>query len=631
MAIASNANEEHQYVTDSVDNYTDSNVSRFLFAINTISMVKNDALFSYIAPTNIFAWLLMPLRYCMPLRTFVWLNRTIIKVTHFPILICIYLYERFWLAPSMFEPTDLVDNHGRRRRRAISFGDPASRTAIFSPNVRVREESVAGFQKDRALEEVFLRLPDTATLRTQRRQERRKTQTAIRHWMEQHDEDGLSAQWPTVDSRAVPDWQRRLSMGWDRGSNMRQVSDMRSVASDPAEFLSNPGASFATPKHTPSRFASMASAEYKDHTDGDGDDELVTNDEDEDDVGTNAERFTMDEKSSLPFKPGYFDALQGNRGALASSHGSGDAATKLAPPRPPSNRRGMHKRTISSNTILYNPEEDVQQPPSPPPPPALAKSPPKRPLPRKPGSSGKNSTALGPGAKSPMRQAAAPTDVKPRPIGPPRRITEASGIGGVSRTALLSIDPRNRPGEARRLSSVDLSVLSDQSNLAFAGAADAPLAGSFQTQMAMAMMRDNRMRAGNSGEAADRDRMGRLVLARMKTLEESFADMIKEVRDIKHHSTPVTRWNSSGEDPRSRRGSVVFDDAGPGPVNRTRGDVTPRRPHGKRPVSRMSLREGKAVFGRQQRDSIGKAPAVIHSSDGEEVDEEGFLKKGTSL
>lgn len=597
-------------------------------------MVKNDALFSYIAPTNIFAWLLMPLRYCMPLRQFVWLNRTIIKITHFPILICIYLYERFWLAPSMFEPTDLVDNHGRRRRRAISFGDPASRTAIFSPNVRVREESVAGFQKDRALEEVFLRLPDSTTLRTQRRQERRKTQTAIRHWMEQHDEDGLSTQWPTVDSRAVPEWQRRLSMGWDRGSNMRQVSDMRSVASDPAEFLSNPGASFVTPKHLPSRFASMASVEYKDHTDGDGDDELVTNDEDEDDVGTNAERFGLDEKSSLPFRPGYFDAVQGARlGALASSQGSGGAATKLAPPRPPSNRRGMHKRTISSNTILYNPEEETQQPPSPPHPP-LSKSPPKRTLPRKPGSSGKTSAgqgSAGAGTKSPMRQTAASSDVRPRPIAPPRRITETSGIGGVSRTALLSIDPRNRPGEARRLSSVDMSVLSDQSNLAFAGAADAPLAGSFQTQMAMAMMRDNRMRAGNSGEAADRDRMGRLVLARMKTLEESFADMIKEVRDIKHHSTPVTRWNSSGEDPRSRRGSVIADDVGPGPASRTRGDVTPRRPHGKRPVSRRSLREGKPTFGRP-RDSMGHVQAVIHSSDGEDAeDEQSFLKKGTSL
>jgi len=39
MTIVSNANEEHEFV----------------FIINIISMVKNDALFSYIAPSNIFA------------------------------------------------------------------------------------------------------------------------------------------------------------------------------------------------------------------------------------------------------------------------------------------------------------------------------------------------------------------------------------------------------------------------------------------------------------------------------------------------------------------------------------------------------------------------------------------------
>ncbi len=70
-------------------------------------MVKNDALFSYIAPGNIFAWAFMPLRYCMPMKQFVWLNRFVIKITHFPLLFCIYLYERFILAPSIYEPTDL--------------------------------------------------------------------------------------------------------------------------------------------------------------------------------------------------------------------------------------------------------------------------------------------------------------------------------------------------------------------------------------------------------------------------------------------------------------------------------------------------------------------------------------------
>src|SRR5688572_25376434 len=133
-------------------------------------MAKNDALFSYVAPGNIFAWALMPLRYCMSLRQYVSLNRALIKITHFPLLFCIYFYEKCFLAPDMYEATDLVDKPRRGRHHA--FSDPASRSAFFSPSIRIREESVVGYQRDRALEEVFRRAPE---IRTQRRVERRKT------------------------------------------------------------------------------------------------------------------------------------------------------------------------------------------------------------------------------------------------------------------------------------------------------------------------------------------------------------------------------------------------------------------------------------------------------------------------
>lgn len=63
MAIVQNANEEHQFV----------------FAVNAISMVKSDALFSYVAPTNVIAWFLTPLRFALPFRQYVKLNRTVIK------------------------------------------------------------------------------------------------------------------------------------------------------------------------------------------------------------------------------------------------------------------------------------------------------------------------------------------------------------------------------------------------------------------------------------------------------------------------------------------------------------------------------------------------------------------------
>ncbi|GJN66932.1 hypothetical protein PLICBS_000954 [Purpureocillium lilacinum] len=597
MTIASNATEEHQ----------------FLFAINTISMVKNDALFSYIAPSNIFAWLLMPLRYFMPLRHFVWLNRTIIKVTHFPVLFFIYLYERFWLAPSMFEPTDLVENHGRSRPRTISFRDPVERTAMFSPNVRVREESVAGFHKDRALEEVFRRMPESSTLRTQRRNERRKTQTAIRNWMDQHDDDGMPlSNWPTVDSRAVPDWQKRLSVAWDRSSH-RQVSDVRSTASDPADLLSNQGASFARRRSN----LDVVAPDYKDHTDADGDDELVTDDEDEDDAVTNAGRSNQFEKHGIEEEDYFTTPMAARSAKLASSHGS--SAKGIPSPRP-GNRRGMHGRTLSTNTILYNPEEMAQAAPP------ATKSPPKAAPAKKLGPSGRGTGGAASPAQasrrtSPRRMAQIPSS-HPRPILPPPGLSQT---GGVSRTAMLSLDPRDRLRDARRLSSIDLSVLSDQ----FAPEdANAGMAGSFQTQMAMAMMKDNRLRAAGGVDVADRDRMGRLVLARMKTLEESFADVIKEMRDLKNSSTgPHTTRNSSAEEARA----TGIDSGDYDRVRRTKGDAALRRPHQSRPVSRRSMKEGKVGMG-LRRDARAKGKEIVYATTDDEGEaDDGLGAKGSSM
>ncbi|PNY29942.1 Calcium channel YVC1 [Tolypocladium capitatum] len=601
MTIASNATEEHQ----------------FLFAINTISMVKNDALFSYIAPSNIFAWLLMPLRYCMPLKHFVWLNRTIIKVTHFPVLFCIYLYERFWLAPSMYEPTDLVENHGRSRPRTISFRDPVERTAMFSPNLRVREESVAGFHKDRALEEVFWRLPESATLRTQRRNERRKTQTAIRNWMDQNDDAGVPlSNWPTLDSRALPDWQRRLSVGWDRPSHFRQVSDVRSTASDPAEFVSNHGASFSRGQR--SRLEAVM-PEYKDQTDADGDDELLTNDEDEDDAGTNADRSHQYAKHGVEEEDYFTTPMVARSAKLASSHGS--SAKALAPsPRQGNQGRGMHSRTLSTNTILYNPEELPQAHSSSP------KSPPRATQGRKIGAGGRSTGANTPAQavrrSSPRRTAFAPSSHPRPPTVPPRGMTET---GGVSRTAMLSLDPRDRLRGARRLSSVDLSILSDQF-----GHEDpnVGMAGSFQTQMAMAMMKDHRLRVAGGVDVADRDRMGRLVLARMKTLEESFAEVIKEMRDLKNMPTePHTRRNSSTEEAKG----TGIDSSGYDRPKGAKGDATPKKGYGKRPASRRSMKEGKVGMA-PRRDARGKGKEIASSptSDEGEVDDS-FQLRGSSM
>lgn len=131
------------------------------------------------------------------------------------------------------------------------------------------------------------------------------------------------------------------------------------------------------------------------------------------------------------------------------------------------------------------------------------------------------------------------------------------------------------------------------------------------------------MRVTRGIDAADRDRMGRLVLARMKTLEESFADVIKEMRDLKNTSTPPTRWNSSGEDHKGR--------TGPSEVKRFKGTFTPGKAYSDRiPVSRRSLREIK-FSGRQEGwGGKDKGKGVAYSSD-EGGDDDGFSKRAGSF
>lgn len=571
-------------------------------------MVKNDALFSYIAPSNIFAWLLMPLRYFMPLRHFVWLNRTVIKVTHFPVLFCIYLYERYWLAPSMYEPTDLVEHPTRERSRHISFMDPASRAAIFSPSVRVREESVAGFQQDRALEEVFRRLPDPMTLRTQRRQERRKTQTAIRNWMDQHDENEASpGTWQTPEA-TMPTWQRRSSVGLLRTTtNLRRISDVRSTASDPADLISNAGQPLRPSHFSTTRLT--GEAEYKDQTDADGDDELVTNDEDEDDHHTNVAQSQAARSHRISEEAdSYFAPNANSFGKLASSVSSSGKSKNLAPtPRP---KRGAHNRTLSTNTILFNPQDFKQMPK------ASSLSPPPAGQSR-PRTSGRPATGEKTPRRSSPRRSMYITNAKPRPVMPPRGMTEA---GAVSRSALLSIEPRNRPKDVRRLSSVDLSAISDH----VGGDPIGAMPGSFQTQMAMAMMKDNRLRGAGGNDSADRDRMGRLVLARMKTLEESFADVIKEMRDLKKSSTvPTTRRNSSGDEGTTTQ---MIEVAGRDRLRKYTAEINQRKVASKRPVSRRSFKEAKPGW-----DSKGKGKEVAYESDDEAETDDSLFQKGGSL
>lgn len=518
-------------------------------------MVKDQSLFSYVAPGNIFAWMLMPFRYCMPLRHFVWLNRTIIKITHFPLLFCIFLYEKYILSPSMFEPTDFVEHPERSRARALSM-NPVGRSSLFSPTIRIREGSVAGFQQDRALEEVFRRTPDFASLRTQRMHERKRTQNAVRNWMDRNETIPESPNnFSTIDSRAQPDWQRKLNGSKERTPvRLRHLSEVRSIVSDPAELMSTvdgPLEGVGRRDHVERRILK----------DQDADDELVTNDEDEDEAATVPSRRSITRSRVETDDDDYFTtplAARFNSRIISTSLGSSNRspAHQLAPPPP--KRSGMHNRTLSSNTILFNPPKSGRLPPkdddSSPGPHTKSRS---RPI------SGRPTPAESPRHKSPRRPANLGS-TRPRPIMPPRDTMHTAPL--ISRFTGMTADPQpRRPGKTRRMSSSDL--LEVQSDLAGVGADDAfgGVPSSFVTQMAMAtgMITPGGPRVTDKAQRErdnDRDRMSRLVLARMKTLEEGFSDMVKEMRGLQRSSAmPSTARNSASEG-----GSIVWDGEGDG-------------------------------------------------------------------
>lgn len=491
----------------------------------------------------------MPLRYLMPLRHFVWLNRMIIKITHFPLLCLIFLYEKYVLAPSMYEPTDFVDNPGRGRTKALST-NPVGRPSLFSPTIRIREESVAGFQQDRALEEVFRRTPDFASLRTQRMHERKRTHNVVRNWMDRNDDipespNGLAR----ADSRTQQDWGRKLSLAREGPPRRRHISEARSVASDPAELVSNIGFPLGGDGY-------FDAIDRRDHAerrilkDQDADDELVTNDEDEDEATVPSRRGTARSDTEGEEGEDYFKT------PTATRFNEHFVPTSLDTTRSPmhqqvtrqAKRSGLHSRTMSSNTILFNPMQTTRRIPD-------------TDLEISPGAGGKNRSRLigsrqtpvgSPRPKSPRRTIPAFVgSSRPRPIMPNRDAMHTTE--NVLRTGLVVDTGRPRRAKTRRMSSSDL--LDIQSDLGGMANDDAfgGVPSSFVTQMAMAtgmITPGNRVKdkAQRDRENDDRDRMSRLVLARMKTLEEGFADVVKGMRGLQRSSgMPSTAHTSASE------------------------------------------------------------------------------------
>jgi len=522
MAVVKNADEEHQ----------------FLFAVNTISMVKSDALFSYIAPTNIIGWLLIPLKYTMPFKRFLRMNRLVIKLTHLPILFVIFIYERVLLSHLSYGPNDLVEQRGRADTKAslpaFSMRGP---TELFSP--RLREPSVTTFQKDQALEEVFRRpYRDPSFQATPRYPTpRRNSGNVVSDWMKKMGDDDENTP-PQDDSRSVldrlegrnrPYLRRTKTVGQTRRKH--PLAATRTAVSDPDDAIT-PFTGIAE-EEEPDMNTAETMEEVPQQTDADGDDE-------DDQVDTDQQatsRVNQSQKENKRAKSGYESSedelfrapigppprSQPRTPAVMPS--LSESSFKAKEPTSPGKKRTKpgHNRNTSTGTILFSPIKETMNVSRP-------VSPEKRP---KTGNRSGTATGTatparidgssGAGTRTPKQRvpAASGAASRPRAILPPR---------GMSSNLLSKGRDRDPSFNAIAL---DLASDIGDNNLNPNFGNLSGLPASFTTQFEMAA----RMKAHELAKGSDNDsesnRMSRIMLARMTTLEEGFRDMLQEVKGLK--------------------------------------------------------------------------------------------------
>ena len=520
MAIVQNANEEHQFV----------------FAVNTISMVKSDALFSYVAPTNIVAWCLTPLRFVMPFRQYVRVNRTVIKATHFPVLFIIFAYERLILRSSTFVPTDLIEQRGRPTTKPKVL-DPASHgLSLFSPGQRrLREPSVATYHKDKALDAVFRQPFRDNTVRDSKGLNRRKTSTAVNNWMQGIGPSGTASPPQEQDPMILDKLENRPARPRPPLRSRKATKQSRNFTETTFSVASEPTDVGFSDFPRRQRFQRRGTSELPNisldnlpedaDTNLDGDDELLTHDDDEKSI-TEHDTPWADHRQSQRIKTeseGYFGKAPAHRDETPSPPSSiristpkPNAAAAQANAHKPAHR--AHTRNFSTNTVLYDPPPETVDSSSS----ANRKEITTRNSVQNTGTGSGARTPRTPGHRTPKRQIPA----RARPIMPPRHIMKsAPNLAG-----LLSL--ANNAGG--RQFSMDIgSDIGD--NKAIGGGYVGAYPASLATEMVLAnnAVRGNPRTADND----DQNRMSKLMLARMNNLEEGFRDILKEVKDWRKDET----------------------------------------------------------------------------------------------
>lgn len=555
MAIVQNANEEHQ----------------FLFAVNTISMVKSDALFSYVAPTNILSWLVSPLRFIIPFRQFVKFNRTIIKVTHFPILLSIFAYERVILSRIAYEPTDLIERRGPTSIKLPAFS-LGKQPDLFSPGQRLREPSIISFHKSAALDEVFRRPFKGSTVRTTAQDmdgERRQSKNVVDNWMQEAENEG-GASPPMEQPRSVlerletrrPLFRRSHTADRAKPTKRDYSTATRSLVSDPedrAQFeLRRP---LRIEEETDRE---LSTERLPEETDADGDDELLTTDEgDTQTIGRSSHVIETTpspaefDKENVPVSDesaeDYFNTPATAKrmsfpGPAAMSHAARarlmDSPDLLQPSSAISSKQPKgtaHGRNVSSTTVMFQPLADQLTSSS-------ASELPVRKTSRPNTAHHTNSNGTStpsqvvPGRRTPKPVLAS----RARPILPPRGVQQTAPnihLGGfhfasqgnrsdapISRARrdhrqpsfnAMALDLASEIGDNRYAQDVDVGGISGM-----------PASFSEQLFRERELARERERRRKQS-EDDDKAMVGRIMLARMNTLEEGFKDILGEIRHMR--------------------------------------------------------------------------------------------------
>ncbi|CAG8381074.1 unnamed protein product [Penicillium salamii] len=511
MRIVQNADQEHQ----------------FLFAVNTISMVKSDALFSYVAPTNVIAWLVAPFRYTMPFRDFIRLNRTIIKITHLPILFTICVYEKVILSGRVVQPMDLIESSSPTDDINRAKQWPPSRLRGFSARASrlVREPSVATYQKDRALEEVFRRPYDDRTRGRPDTIHEHQTNNVIKDWMQEVGSGPVNGP-DDDDSAVVGPLEMRLNRPSlpfktrlvNRPRNFTETT--RSVASNPEDRTSRVVSPVVRPRRSRPSISPDQRRQMSHHTDMEGDDELTSNDGD-----------SADEKNSAPeSESNTANRSEGSNKRSPKFYSSRPSTARVISRRNSPTRRPRHNRNASGVTMLYNPvgspNEETEG----------------RATPTRPDTDSSDGDNL-PLVSNSVDQGT----MKRHVLGVSRSRNSQLGLNHMSVPEVDSIYLSDRPTGKRPRASLLFDLGSDLGdNKAVAGGFAGAIPSSFQTQMGFAA-------AGLRRDAPNQtqDMLSKLVLARMNNIEEGFREVIKEVKDLRRSES--SRSPSRSDEPRGTR------------------------------------------------------------------------------